>query len=37
LKGDETIAVNGLMRIRPGVKVAPQMTTLPPVRERSGS
>ena len=35
LKGDETIVVNGLMRIRPGTKIAPQMTTLPP--ERSGS
>ncbi len=34
LKGDETIVVNGLMRVRPGVKVSPQMTTLPPVRER---
>jgi multidrug efflux system membrane fusion protein len=30
LTGDEAIVVNGLMRIRPGVKVAPQMTTLPP-------
>jgi RND family efflux transporter MFP subunit len=37
LSGDETIAINGLMRIRPGVKVAPQMTTLPPVRDRNGS
>lgn len=37
LKGDETIVVNGLMRIRPGVKVAPQLVTLPPVRERNGS
>jgi membrane fusion protein, multidrug efflux system len=32
LKGDETIVVNGLMRLRPGVKVNPQMTTLPPTR-----
>ena len=31
LKGDETIVVNGLMRVRPGVKVDPKMTTLPPV------
>jgi RND family efflux transporter MFP subunit len=37
LKGDETIVVNGLMRIRPGVKVTPQTTTLPPVRERGAS
>ena len=37
LKGDETIVVNGLSRIRPGIKVTPQMTTLPPVRERGAS
>jgi RND family efflux transporter MFP subunit len=37
LTGDETIVVNGLVRIRPGIKVVPQMTTLPTVRERSGS
>ena len=36
LTGDETIVVNGLMRVRPGVVVTPQMTTLPPTRERSG-
>ncbi|MDQ0322545.1 RND family efflux transporter MFP subunit [Pararhizobium capsulatum DSM 1112] len=30
MTGDETIVVNGLMRIRPGVKVDPQMTELPP-------
>jgi RND family efflux transporter MFP subunit len=35
LKGDERIVVNGLMRVRPGMKVAPQMSTLPP--ERNGS
>jgi RND family efflux transporter MFP subunit len=29
MTGDETIVVNGLMRVRPGAKVAPQMTTLP--------
>lgn len=29
MTGDETIIVNGLMRIRPGVKVAPQMIELP--------
>ncbi len=37
LKGDETIVVNGVVRIRPGVKITPQMTTLPPVRERGAS
>ncbi|MFO1147354.1 MAG: efflux RND transporter periplasmic adaptor subunit [Alsobacter sp.] len=35
LKGDETIVVNGLTRIRPGVKIEPKMTTLPPTREAS--
>jgi RND family efflux transporter MFP subunit len=35
LKGDETIVVNGLTRIRPGVKIEPKMTTLPPSREAS--
>jgi RND family efflux transporter MFP subunit len=37
LKGDETIVINGIMRIRPGIKVTPQLSTLPPVRERNGS
>lgn len=32
LKGDETVVVNGLTRIRPGVKIDPKMITLPPVR-----
>jgi multidrug efflux system membrane fusion protein len=31
LKGDETIVVNGLMRVRPGIKVDPKLTTLPSV------
>ncbi|WP_333824154.1 efflux RND transporter periplasmic adaptor subunit [Pinisolibacter sp.] len=31
LDGSETIAVNGIVRIRPGVKVTPQMVALPPV------
>lgn len=31
LKGDETIIVNGLMRVRAGIKVAPRMTELPAV------
>ena len=30
LTGDETIVVNGLMRVRPGVKVKAEMVTLPP-------
>jgi RND family efflux transporter MFP subunit len=30
LTGDETIVVNGLMRVRPGAKVTPQLVTLPP-------
>ena len=30
MTGDETIVVNGLMRIRPGVKVDPQLIELPP-------
>ena len=30
LAGDETVVVNGLMRVRPGVTVKPEMTTLPP-------
>jgi RND family efflux transporter MFP subunit len=37
LKGDETIVINGIMRVRPGIKVDPRMTTLPPVRERNGT
>jgi RND family efflux transporter MFP subunit len=37
LNGDETIVVNGVVRIRPGIKVTPQTTTLPPVRDRNGS
>jgi RND family efflux transporter MFP subunit len=37
LKGDETVVVNGLVRVRPGAPIAPQMTTLPMVRERNGS
>jgi RND family efflux transporter MFP subunit len=37
LTGDETVVVNGLVRVRPGAPITPQMTTLPPVRERNGS
>lgn len=33
LTGDETIVVNGLMRVRPGAKVSPQLVTLPPKRD----
>ncbi|WP_342362162.1 efflux RND transporter periplasmic adaptor subunit [Terrarubrum flagellatum] len=32
LTGDERIVVNGLMRVRPGVKVEPTLATLPPTR-----
>ena len=31
LDGSESIVVNGIVRIRPGIKVTPQPTTLPPV------
>jgi multidrug efflux system membrane fusion protein len=37
LSGDDTIVVNGLMRVRPGIQVEPKPTTLPPSRERNGS
>jgi RND family efflux transporter MFP subunit len=37
LTGDETIVINGLMRVRAGGKITPQATTLPPIRERNGS
>lgn len=30
LKGDETVVVNGLSRVRPGAKVKPESKTLPP-------
>lgn len=30
LKGDETVVVNGLSRVRPGAKVAPETVSLPP-------
>jgi RND family efflux transporter MFP subunit len=33
LKGDETLVVAGLVRVRPGMQVQPQLTTLPPTRE----
>lgn len=31
LKGDETIVIGGLMRVRPGAVVTPNLVTLPPV------
>jgi RND family efflux transporter MFP subunit len=37
LTGNETVVVNGLMRVRPGAPITPHMTTLPPTRERNGS
>jgi membrane fusion protein, multidrug efflux system len=37
LKGNETIVVAGIQRARPGQKVTPQETTLPPVREGGAS
>lgn len=37
LTGDETVVVNGLIRVRPGAPITPQLTSLPPVRERSGT
>jgi len=37
LTGNETLVVNGLVRVRPGTPVTPQMTTLPPTRERNGT
>jgi len=33
LQGDETIVINGLMRVRPGVTVTPNLVELPPVAE----
>ena len=36
LDGSETIVVNGLMRVRPGIEVQPKMTELPPSRQASG-
>ncbi len=32
LKGDETIVINGLTRVRPGAKVTPERKDLPPTR-----
>lgn len=37
LTGDETIVINGLMRIRPGVTVKPELVTLPPEQAAAGA
>ena len=37
LTGDETIVINGLMRVRPGVKVKAEVVTLPPEAEVAGA
>jgi RND family efflux transporter MFP subunit len=37
LTGNETVVVNGLVRVRPGTPITPQMTTLPLTRERNGT
>jgi RND family efflux transporter MFP subunit len=37
LTGDDVVIVNGIVRARAGIKVTPQVITLPPVRERNGS
>jgi multidrug efflux system membrane fusion protein len=37
LTGDETVVINGLMRVRPGVKVKPELVTLPPEAEVAGA
>ncbi|WP_245512940.1 efflux RND transporter periplasmic adaptor subunit [Enterovirga rhinocerotis] len=36
LTGDETIVVNGLQRVRPGIKVTPERQELPPVKAVNG-
>lgn len=37
LSGDEKIVVNGIQRARPGQKVTPKETTLPPVRDQNSA
>lgn len=37
LTGDETIVINGLMRVRPGVTVKPQLVVLPPTADLGSS
>jgi multidrug efflux system membrane fusion protein len=36
LTGDETVVINGLVRVRPGVTVKPEMATLPPEAAAEG-
>ncbi len=36
MSGDETIVVNGLMRVRPGAKVKPELIVLPPEGKEAG-
>ncbi len=36
LGADDTIVINGLLRVKPGAEVAPKLTQLPPSREPSG-
>jgi membrane fusion protein, multidrug efflux system len=36
MTGDETIIINGLMRVRPGAKVKPELVVLPPKAEAAG-
>jgi len=36
LTGDETVVINGLMRVRPGVTVKPELVTLPPTAGGEG-
>ena len=37
LTGNETIVINGLMRVRPGAVVKPELVTLPPEQAASGA
>jgi RND family efflux transporter MFP subunit len=37
LTGDETVIINGLMRVRPGVKVKAEIVTLPPEADGAGA
>ncbi|CAN5292029.1 MexE family multidrug efflux RND transporter periplasmic adaptor subunit [soil metagenome] len=37
LTGNETIVINGLMRVRPGVTVKAEIVTLPPEKDAAGS
>lgn len=37
LTGDETVIIDGLMRVRPGIKVKPEIVTLPPEAEVAGA